>query len=91
MNGKGQKFALVLTLDCKLPLESISEEDPAINIEVVLVHEATDNARHAKVQTWVQLDIHQVLMPWQDITGIASLHKVNARNVIAFKEYELIF
>ena len=29
-------------------------------------------------------------MPWQDIAGIASLHEVNTRNVITFKEYELV-
>lgn len=42
------------------------------------------------MQSWIQLDIHQVLMPWQDIAGIASLHEVYARNIITFKENELV-
>lgn len=38
----------------------------------------------------IQLDIHEILMPWQYVTRISILHEVNALDIIALEEYVLL-
>ena len=90
VNGQRKHFTLISTLNCELPFKFVSEFDPGIDVEIVLVHEAANDTRNAKVESGCQLDIHQILMPRQHEAGITILHEVYTSDVVTFEKYVLI-
>ena len=42
------------------------------------------------MQAWIQFDVHQVFVARQHVASIAVLEEVNARDVIALEEDELV-
>ena len=81
-----------MTLDCELTFQAVASADPVVNVEngVAKLHEAADDAGDAEVETGVQLDIHYILVPWQDVAYVSFLHEVDARDVVALEEHVLV-
>lgn len=91
MDRKCQKLALILfALNCELPFEFISVRQPLLNVKVIFLHEATDDAGDAKVVASVQLNVHEIIVSRQDVADVALLEEVNAVDVVTFEKDVLI-
>ena len=86
-----QQFTLRLALDGELALQTVSEGEPVVDVEFVVVHETANDTRDAKMHTLIYLDVHQVVVTWQDVTGITVLMKVYATDVAVLEEDVLFF
>lgn len=92
MDRQGKHVALALALDGELPSQLALVLEPVVDLELVLLlHEAADDARLPEVFSTVQLNVHQIAMPWQYVACVAVLEKVDARDVVLLEEDELVF
>lgn len=92
LNRQREHLRLVLALDCEVPLQILLMGDPVVDVELnLMAQEVADDASNAEAFALVQVDVCEVLVPRQDVAGLAFLEEVDAFNVILLVKDVLVF